>query len=130
VNSVYQNYHTGHQYYGDFIRRYVEFNGEDLPQYNMIQHFDAAYEVIEDARKTNGKAFIHCEVGVNRSGMLTVAYVMVHNGWDPITAGMFVKDKRKWLLSNVSFQRQLIQFARNRNLVKLEDGEAQNDVNN
>jgi protein-tyrosine phosphatase len=92
-----------------------------MPHYNMIQHFDAAYDVIEDARTSGGRAFVHCEIGVNRSGTLAVAYVMVHKGWDPITAAKFVKEKRKWLLSNVSFQRQLIDFACSRNLLAFDD---------
>jgi dual specificity MAP kinase phosphatase/atypical dual specificity phosphatase len=102
---------TGAEYYGDTIQRYYEFKSQDMPSYHILQHFESVYEVIEDARTTGGKAFIHCELGVNRSGALTVAYVMVHNRWDPITAAVYVKQKRTLLLSNVSFQQQLIEYA-------------------
>ena len=70
----------------------------------MLQHFNEAYEAIEDAKATGGKALIHCIMGINRSGALAVAYTMVHKQWGPLTAARFVKDARKRLLSNDSFR--------------------------
>jgi len=79
-----------------------------------------AFDVIEDARKSGGCALIHCIMGVNRSGALAVAYTMVHQQWGPITAAIFVRQKRRMLLSNEDFQEQLIEFARQRNLLHLD----------
>lgn len=92
----------------------------------MMQHFDIAFDVIEDARKSGGRALIHCIMGVNRSGALAVAYTMVHQQCGPITAAVFVRDKRRMLLSNEDFQEQLIEFARQRNLLQLDAKEIRN----
>ena len=85
-----------------------------------MQHFDVAFDVIEDARKSGGRALIHCIMGVNRSGALAVAYTMVHRQCGPITAAIFVREKRRMLLSNEDFQEQLVEFARQRNLLQLD----------
>lgn len=108
---------TGRSFYGNTVRRYVEFTSIDDDSYDIMQHFDEVYEVIEDAWRTNGRALIHCEMGVNRSGVLAVAYVMLHKNWGPITAAVYVKSKRKWLLVNEHFQRQLILFAQRRKML-------------
>jgi len=82
-----------------------------------MQHFDVAYDVIEEARKSHGRALIHCVMGVNRSGALAVAYTMLHQQCGPITAAVFVRQKRRMLLSNEDFQEQLIGFAQQHNLL-------------
>jgi len=71
---------------------------------------------------------IHCLMGINRSGALSVAYTMVHKGCGPITAALFVRNKRGHLLSNECFQFQLISFAHDRNLLQLDAKEL--DKNN
>jgi len=85
-----------------------------------MQHFDVAFDIIEDARKSGGRALIHCIMGVNRSGALAVAYTMLHRQCGPITAAVFVRDKRRMLLSNEDFQEQLIEFARQQSLLHLD----------
>lgn len=120
---------TGKQFYGDIIRRYVEFRAEDDDNYNILQHFDMAHDVIEDARQSGGRALIHCLMGVNRSGALAVAYAMVHQKWGPITAAVYVRTRRRWLLSNETFQTQLISFARQRQLLHLDAAEVSDSSN-
>ena len=110
---------TSSEFYGETLRRYVEFDAED-GDYDMMQHFDIAFDVIEDARRSGGCALIHCIMGVNRSGALAVAYTMVNQQCGPITAAVFVRKKRQLLLSNEDFQEQLIEFARQRNLLQLD----------
>jgi len=110
---------TGGAFYGEAVRRYVEFDAED-GAYDMLQHFDVAFDVIEDARRSGGCALIHCIMGVNRSGALAVAYAMLHRRCGPITAAVFVRQKRQMLLSNEDFQQQLIEFARQRDLLHLD----------
>ena len=110
---------TGSDFYGDTVRRYVEFDAED-DTYNIMQHFDIAFDIIEDARKSGGRALIHCIMGVNRSGALAVAYTMLHRQCGPITAAVYVREKRRMLLSNEDFQEQLIEFARQQSLLHLD----------
>jgi len=85
-----------------------------------MQHFEVVFDVIEEARKSGGCALIHCIMGVNRSGALAVAYTMLHQQCGPITAAVFVRQKRQMILSNEDFQEQLIEFARQRNLLYLD----------
>lgn len=85
-----------------------------------MQHFEESYAAIEEARQLGGKALIHCIMGINRSGALAVGYAMVHKNWGPIQAAEYVKNARKLILSNDSFQYQLLSFARERNLLELD----------
>ena len=118
--GVYCSYcRTGSEFYGDTLRRYVEFDAEDN-DYDILQHFDVAFDVIEEARKSGGRALIHCIMGVNRSGALAVAYSMIHQQWGPITAAVYVLQKRRMLLSNEDFQEQLVGFARQHKLLHLD----------
>jgi len=102
------------------VCQYVEFDAEDGPWYDILQHFDVAFDVIEDARWSDGCALIHCVMGKNRSGALAVAYTMLHLHCGPITAAVFVRQKRQTLLSNEDFQEQLVEFARQHNLLHLD----------
>jgi len=110
---------TGSDFYGNTVRQYVEFDAED-GDYDMFQHFNVAFDAIEDARKSGGRALIHCIMGVNRSGALAVAYTMLHQHCGPITAAVFVRQKRRMLLSNEDFQEQLIKFAQQHCLLHLD----------
>jgi len=110
---------TGSAFYGESVRRYVEFDAED-GLYDILQHFDVAFDMIEDARRSGGCALIHCIMGVNRSGALAVAYTMLHQRCGPITAAVFVRQKRQMLLSNEDFQEQLVKFARQHSLLHLD----------
>lgn len=113
---------TGPEFYGDEVK-YLEFEAEDDDSYNMMQHFTTAYNFIEDARKSGGKVLLHCIMGINRSGLLTVAYCMVSKNIGPISAARLVKKTRPMLLTNHGFQRQLITFAREKDLLHLDHDE-------
>ncbi len=121
VNCATTYIDTGPEFYGKEIK-YLGFEGEDDEEYDMMQHFNETYEMIEDARKTGGKILLHCIMGVNRSGLLATAYVMLHKKIGPITAAEMVRKKRKLLLSNESFQRQLICFAREKGYLQYDEG--------
>ena len=110
---------TGANMYSSNVK-YLEFEADDDCDYNIMQHFPQAYACIEDARKTGGKALIHCVVGINRSGALAVAYLMVHQKIGPISAATFIRKLRSNLLSNDGFQRQIISFAREKELLQLD----------
>ena len=110
---------TGEVFYGNGIK-YMGFDAEDEPGYDIMKHYDDVYNFIEDARLSGGKAFIHCIMGVNRSGALTVAYVMQHNKIGPVTAGILVRKARGLILSNYDFQQQVITFARKRGYLSLD----------
>lgn len=86
----------------------------------MIQHFDKAYDFIEDARKRGGKVLVHCLMGINRSGLLSVAYVMKQKRIGPIAAASMVKKQRGLVLTNNYFQDQLIHYANQNGMLELD----------
>jgi len=61
-----------------------------------------------------GKVLVHCVMGVNRSGAICVAYMMVDGvGQNLLQAARTAKLRRKIILTNRSFRRQLVIFERN-----------------
>ena len=110
---------TGPDFHGkDFA--YIGFNAEDEWSYNIMQHFQPVYEFIENARLSGGKVLIHCLLGVNRSGVLAIAYCMLHKNVGPISAAKFVKESRKEVLINEGFQKHLVVFARESGMLQLD----------
>ena len=122
INCAEGYINTGPSFYGDGFE-YLGFDAEDDWDYDIMQHFDPVYQFIEDARTSGGKVLIHCIMGVNRSGALTVSYLMVHKHMGPISATKLVKKARSLILSNESFQRQVVAFARKHKLLALDQGE-------
>ena len=110
---------TGPGFYGQDIT-YMGFDAEDDWSYDIMQHFQPVYEFIEKARVEGGIVLIHCLMGVNRSGVLAVAYCMLHKNIGPISAAIFVKESRKMVLTNNGFQKHLVAFARQRGMLELD----------
>ena len=102
--------------YGAQIK-YCNFLAQDRQFYYVMQHFNEVYEFIEDARLHNGIVLVHCSLGVNRSGTLAAAYVMLHKQQGPLTTVQEIKAKRGYLLTNPGFQQQLIHYANKRGLL-------------
>uniref|UniRef100_A0A7S1J681 protein-tyrosine-phosphatase n=1 Tax=Eutreptiella gymnastica TaxID=73025 RepID=A0A7S1J681_9EUGL len=99
-------------------KRYLLLDAEDSPSYPLLAiMWEEAYNFIEDARRSGGCLFIHCQAGVNRSATLATAYCMVHNRWPLIKAIRHVFRQRPFILTNEFFQQQLILFAREHDLL-------------
>ena len=100
--------------------KYMGFSAKDDLTYDIMQHFEAVQTFIEDARKSGGKVLIHCVYGSNRSGALVVGYLMVQKKLGPISAAMYVKERRGVVLTNDKFQEQVVKFALGRNLLEID----------
>lgn len=48
--------------------KYLHIRADDSLSYNIRHHFEEAFEIIDDARRTNGKVLVHCVMGISRSG--------------------------------------------------------------
>ena len=92
--------------------KYMGFSSEDAMEYPIMDHFEETHAFIEKARENNAKCLIHCMRGVNRSGVLATAHIMVKNNLGPITAAQIVYKKRGMLLTNPSFVSQLLFYAK------------------
>lgn len=91
---------------------YRQFDANDDEFYDIIQHVPAAKSFIDGARRQGGKVFVHCARGINRSGALAIAYMMVDSGQDLLTVVKYAKKRRGMVLTNGNFRKQLIDFAR------------------
>ena len=123
VNTVatnYENCRTGPQFYGDEFA-YYGFTSEDEMRYPIMRHFDETYEFIESCRQSDGKCLIHCMAGVNRSGSLAVAYVMLLKGMGPLSATQLVFDSRGFLLTNDGFKERVVKLAAERGLLEKDE---------
>ena len=100
--------------------KYMGFSSEDAMEYPIMDHFEDTHAFIEKARENNAKCLIHCMRGVNRSGALATAHIMVKNKIGPITATQIVYKKRGMLLTNPSFVSDLLRYARDNQYLDLD----------
>jgi protein phosphatase slingshot len=48
----------------------------DEPESQLIDHWDATYAFVEEARQSGHKLLVHCKMGVSRSASTVMAYIM------------------------------------------------------
>lgn len=116
VNCSPQTVKTGPDFYGAGVA-YLELWTDDLLDYCLMQDIEAVQAFVSDG----GPCLLHCEQGVNRSGALVVALSMLrlaeeHPAEPPEEllrlAWRGVVERKGKVLTNHSFQRQLLLFAR------------------
>ena len=120
AESSYEDDESHTQPLYDETFKYMGFDAKDAEGYPIMTHFDDIHRFIEDANKNNQKCLIHCMRGVNRSGVLATAYIMVKNKIGPITATQIVYKKRGMLLSNCTFISQLLLYAKENEFLELD----------
>jgi protein-tyrosine phosphatase len=94
--------------------KYLRFSADDDENYPIMDHFQDVFEFIENAYKEGGRCLIHCIMGINRSGVLATAYMMIKNNIGPFAAVKRVQRKRGRLLTNNAFISKLLIFAKTR----------------
>jgi protein-tyrosine phosphatase len=80
---------------------------QDIPNYDMSQHFDEAIAFIEEQLNAGRNLLVHCHAGVSRSATVMIAYLMTKNQWNYDDALAFLRTKRKWVRPNPGFEKQL-----------------------
>lgn len=111
VESPYKDGESG-------VRDYMELDALDNPSYPIIRaHYRRAKTFIDGARESGGRALVHCELGVNRSATLCVAYSMELEQMSLLRAVRQLQIDRPNILCNEGFRRQLVEFAREMNLL-------------
>lgn len=97
---------------------YLQISADDEEGYPILKrHLEEARAFIKRARDEGGRCLIHCQAGINRSGCLAVADLMLTEQLPVMEAVARAKNARGILLSNHSFQAQLVQLARQHGLL-------------
>ena len=85
---------------------------KDEFDYDVMQHWPEARAYLDAAlNEQNGRVLVHCQAGINRSGAIAVAYMMVTRRRLLVDAAKSAKRKRYQLITNLNFQLALVKFA-------------------
>lgn len=72
--------------------------------------FYDAIEFFEEAKRKNGRVFVHCVQGISRSCTIIMAYLMKVQGVNWEKGFEFMRSKRPIVNPNMSFIAQLVTF--------------------
>ena len=71
----------------------------------------------EPKYNTTNKLLVHCAAGMNRSGLIVAAIMMYFENMDLLDVITQLKRQRGYVLSNESFQKELVLFAQKLHLL-------------
>lgn len=100
---------TGQQFYCDMEVTYFGVEAADHPEFNLAPYFRTSADFIHNALKETGKVFVHCAMGVSRSGALILSYLMICQGLSLVEAITAVRLNRD-IGPNSGFLEQLRQL--------------------
>ena len=85
----------------------------------LAQHLERCRAFYAECKSTeNGKMVIHCQAGINRSGVITAAIYMLEEQMHVLDVVKHIRRRRgNCYLWNVSFQKQLIALAKKNSLL-------------
>jgi hypothetical protein len=95
--------------------KYVCLNAVDHPSVNIFEWYPQFKETMDKFLRDPSclNVYVHCQCGINRSVFLTIAYIVKTFRIPLETCILRVVRERPCVMTNVSFQKQLIQFAKN-----------------
>ena len=97
---------------------YKQLDAEDHEHYPILtKHWNAAWEFMSAARAASGRVLVHCQGGVNRSGCLVAAALMMDERISVVEAVQRCKLARGTVLLNAGFRRALVRFAASEGLL-------------
>ncbi|XP_076855889.1 dual specificity phosphatase 29 [Brachyhypopomus gauderio] len=98
---------TGADYYRDMNMEYYGIEAEDIPSFNLSQHFLPVAEYMQQVLSNPyNKLLVHCVMGRSRSATLVLAYLMIHEKMTLVEAIEQVKCRRR-IQPNWGFLKQL-----------------------
>jgi atypical dual specificity phosphatase len=101
---------------------YLQLDAEDDVVYPLLDlHLQAAASFIRSALEGGGRCLIHCHAGINRSGALAIAYLMLADGLSLLQASRRVAQARGTIVQNVNFRLQLLRWAWRQGLCRDEE---------
>eukprot|EP00066_Takifugu_rubripes_P002340 XP_003964208.1 PREDICTED: dual specificity phosphatase DUPD1-like [Takifugu rubripes] len=100
---------TGQRFYSSLDVEYHGVEAADHPEFHLQPFFVPATQFIDKALRSKGKVFVHCAMGVSRSGALVLAYLMICQGLSLTEAIVAVRLNRD-IGPNSGFLEQLRQL--------------------
>ena len=95
---------------------YLCIDVKDHSDQPILQHFDTVIQFLEETRRQNGKALVHCRQGVSRSATLVIAYLIKSFGLPLVLAKDVVKQRRPVINPNLGFVDALCNFQQQQNI--------------
>eukprot|EP00747_Dinoflagellata_sp_TGD_P191113 gnl/TRDRNA2_/TRDRNA2_54059_c0_seq1.p1 gnl/TRDRNA2_/TRDRNA2_54059_c0~~gnl/TRDRNA2_/TRDRNA2_54059_c0_seq1.p1 ORF type:complete len:221 (+),score=37.47 gnl/TRDRNA2_/TRDRNA2_54059_c0_seq1:82-744(+) len=98
---------------------YLSLDGEDEHGYPMLaRHLASARAFVEQAKAAGGRCLVHCVAGINRSGVIVAAELMLSERLPVLEAVARCRQARgRSFLWNKSFQEELIGLAQHHDLL-------------
>ena len=99
--------------------RYFELDCHDNSNFNILNSkiYNAAKTFITQNQEEGRNVLIHCYAGMNRSATLAVAYIVEKEQKQLFEIFQECYEARHGIISNKSFQAQLLNFANQKNLL-------------
>lgn len=89
--------------------KYLIIGANDVPDYDISQHFPETNDFIHEARQ-QGAVYVHCYAGMSRAPSAVIAYLMSKQGLQLQEAASTVKAARRQAQPNSGFWRQLEEY--------------------
>ena len=90
------------------VKYSLYFQVTDLPDEDLLSHFDSANDFINDCvERESGACLIHCFRGRSRSATVAAAYLMHKHGYSSQKAISKIRSKRPSINPHASFMAQL-----------------------
>ncbi|ESN99939.1 hypothetical protein HELRODRAFT_83597, partial [Helobdella robusta] len=89
------------------ITNFLMIPAQDYDEFDIMQFFEDAIGFLDSATLSGGRAFVHCSIGVNRSGAIVAAYMMISQKKRLLDVIVELKAKRLLILCNMGFRKQL-----------------------
>jgi dual specificity phosphatase 10 len=83
---------------------------DDSVHDDIAKYFKKATKFIHSYLNVKEKVLVHCYAGMSRSPTIVIAYLMRYRNMTMLDAHSFVKSKRKCIVINPGFKRQLIEY--------------------
>jgi len=90
--------------------KYLRCIINDYDDEDITQHFQAAFDFMDEARRQDQRVLIHCHQGISRSSTVLLAYIMHVNKWSLQETFEHVRCRRPQIFPNVGFWQQLGSF--------------------
>lgn len=90
----------------------IQFHGIeaiDVPSFSLKRFFGEAADFMEEALRSGGKVYVHCQMGISRSATIVLAFLIIKKGWTAQEAVRTVRARRQ-IIPNDGFLRQLCQL--------------------